>query len=178
MNKKYENFFVFILIFLTIQYILSITELDQYSNMISGIQGHRANYFKNKNNYFSCKYSFILSLGYFGFAIILYYYVIMQKKSLIYGFITIVILSLMWDIAILSLFDFSSVYIITLMYDTFIVAGCGMLLAQYAYYNYYNVFKKILPLLFITYFLSMGWFFYESYRYNPDLSNIKGVALF
>jgi len=178
MNKKYENFFVFILLFLTITYILLITEWDQYSNMISEMQGFKKNYFKNKENNFSTKFFVVFTLVYIIFAAFLYYFVIIQKKSLVYGFTIIVFLAFIWDLALFTMFDFSPVYLITLLYDMFIVCGCVMLLSHYLYNNYYNVLKKFLPLLFVTYFLSMGWFFYKCYLYNPDLSNIKGLAIF
>jgi len=53
-----------------------------------------------------------------------------------------------------------------------------MVISQYILYNYYDILKKYIPLFFIFYILTMVWFFYEIYKYNPDLSNIKGIVKF
>ena len=69
-------------------------------------------------------------------------------------------------------------YYKVLLFDIFIVGGFSIILTKYLLDNFYDILKKYIPLLFIFYLLTMIMFYYESYKYNPDLSNIKGVVLF
>ena len=84
----------------------------------------------------------------------------------------------MWDVAYFCMFDKSTKYLPVLMYDVLVVGGVCFVLAQYLLKNYYDILKNYTPLLFIFYFITMIWFLYECYKYNPDLSKIKGIVLF
>ena len=178
MKINYKHFLVFTLIYMIFQYILLISEYNSYLDMVSKIQGYKMNGFKNLENNFTFKNSIIFTLGYIVLTFILYYYVILQKKSIIEGFIFVLILYIFWDVCLFSLFDKAVKYYPLLLYDVFIVGCLCMVTSQYILYNYYDILKKYIPLLFIFYILTMVWFFYEVYKYNPDLSNIKGVVLF
>jgi len=76
------------------------------------------------------------------------------------------------------MFDKCKKYFPVILYDILVVGGVCLLLTQYLLHNYYDIFKNYISLLFILYLITMILFFYESYKYNPDLSNIKGVVLF
>ena len=178
MKIGYKHFLVFTLIYMIIQYILLISELNDYMDMVSDIQGYKLNGYKNLDNKFTFKNISVFTTGYIVLTFILYYYIIMPKKSIIEGFIFASFLYLMWDSCLFSLFDKALKYYPLLLYDTFIVGGLCMVISQYILYNYYDILKKYIPLLVIFYILTMVWFFYEVYKYNPDLSNIKGVVLF
>ena len=65
-----------------------------------------------------------------------------------------------------------------LLYDTLIVGGGCMALTQYILYHYYDILKRYRPILLVGYLCTMFYFFYTAYKYNPDLSNLKGVVLF
>ena len=90
----------------------------------------------------------------------------------------IVLLYSLWDAAIFFMFDTSTKFLSVMLYDIFVVGGICLLLTQYLLYNYYNILKNYTLLLFIFYFITMIWFLYECYKYNQDLSNIKGITLF
>jgi len=102
----------------------------------------------------------------------------LQKKNIFEGYLFVAFLTIMWDIALFSCFDKAVNHLPVLLYDIFIVGAGGMLISQYIIYNYYDILKKNIPLLFILYLLSMIWFFYSWYKYNPDLSNIKRIVFF
>jgi len=174
---KYKHFLVFLLIFMIMQYCLLISEMTSYLNMVSEIQGYKFNFYKNLDNNFTLKNTSIFTVGYIVFAFSLYYYILLPKKSLLEGFIFISYIFFIWDVALFSLFDKAVPYTPLLLYDIFVVGGICMLISQSILYNYYDILKKYIPLLFIFYFLTMIWFLYECYKYNPDLS-IKGVVLF
>ena len=178
MKIDYKHVLVFILIFMIFQYILIISELNSYLNMVSNIQGYKFNWYKNLENNFTFKNINLFTTGYILFVYFCYYYIIFPKKSILEGFIFISFITALWDICLFSLFDKAVKYYPLLLYDTFIVGGLCMVISQYILYNYYDILKKYIPLLFIFYILTMAWFFYEVYKYNPDLSNIKGVVLF
>lgn len=178
MKIDYKHVLVFCLIFMIFQYILLISELNSYMNMVSYIQGYKLNGYKNLENNFTFKNIVIFTLLYILLTFTLYYYIIIPKKSILEGFIFVLILYISWDICLFSLFDKAVKYCPLLLYDIFVVGGLCMVISQYILYNYYDILKKYIPLLFIFYILTMLWFFYEVYKYNPDLSNIKGVVLF
>jgi hypothetical protein len=100
----------------------------------------------------------------------------MPHKSIIEGYIYYLFCSAFWDGALFSLFDKAVPHLPVILYDILIVGAGGMAISQYILYNYYNILKNYIPLLFILYLLTMMWFFYVSYKYNPDLSNIKGFV--
>jgi len=178
MKIDYKHVLVFILIFMIFQYILLISEWNSYLNMVSDIQGYKFNLYKNLENNFTFKNSIVFTMGYIVFIYFIYYYIILTKKSLLEGFLFSSFIALMWDACIFCLFDKGVKYYPLLLYDTFIVVGVCMVISQYILYNYYDVLKKYIPLLFVFYISTMIWFFYKFYKYNPDLSNIKGIVIF
>jgi hypothetical protein len=178
MKIDYKHFFVFFLIFMIFQIILCISEINPYLNMISDIQGYKTNMFKNNQNKFTFRWVFIFTIFSFFTLLFVYYYIILPKKSLLHGFIFVSVLFMYWDINYLISFDKGVSHLPVLIYDTFVVGGLCMVISQYTLYNYYNILKNCIPLLFILYLLIHLFGFYIGYKYNPDLSNIKGVALF
>jgi len=146
--------------------------------MISDIQGYKFNSFKNLNNNFSLKIIILFTLCFYIASLIVYSYIILPKKSYIEGFIFLSTLWAIWDASYLFSFDKSLKHIPVLLFDIFVVGGICIIITQYTYNKYYDILKKYLPLLFIFYLLTMLLFFYENYKYNPDLSNIKSIALF
>jgi hypothetical protein len=164
---------------MSIQYVLVITEWNYYLDMISDIQGYKFNFYKNLENNFTLKNITAFTVLYVGvFTFALYYYIIQNKKSIIDGFIFITLLALMWDVCLFFMFDRATKYLPLLLYDSFVVAGVCGIISQYLLYNYYPVLKKYIGFLIVLYSATMVWFLYESYKYNPDLSNIKGIVLF
>jgi hypothetical protein len=163
-----------------LQYIFLITEWNEYSNMISDIQGYKYNFYKNLENNFNFKNIIIFIFGYilFVYGIYYYYYTIFSKKSLFEGFKFIVVLYLLWDVCLFTMFDKGVKYYPLLFYDVFVVGGVCMFISQVILQNYFDILQKYIPLLVILYFSTMIWFFYENYKYNPDLSNVKGIVLF
>jgi len=174
----YNKFIVFFLIFMIMVYIIAIPELYSYFNMISKIQEYKFNAFKNLNNNFTLKTIIGYGLGPIILIYFLYYYIIKEHKSILEGFLFISFIYIMWDIGIFICFDKAIPYLPVLCYDIFMVGGLSMVISQYLIYNYYNTLKKYIWLLFILYIITMLLFFYVCYRYNPDLSNIKGIVLF
>lgn len=178
MKIDYKHVLVFVLIFMILQYILLISELNDYMDMVSDIQGYKLNGYKNLDNKFTFKNISIFTIGYILFVYFCYYYIILPKKTILEGFIFISCITALWDTCLFSLFDKAVKYYPLLLYDIFVVAGMCMVISQYILYNYYHVLKKYIPLLIVFYILTMVWFFYEIYKYNPDLSNIKCFAVF
>jgi len=174
----YKHIFIFSILSMIILYILMITEVNEYMDMISEIQNYKINYFKNLQNKFNLKNIIIFGMLFPLCWIVLYYYIIYKKKTLLEGFLFMSLWTFSWDICLFSCFDKATPYFLLLLYDTFIVAGGSMLISQYIIYNYYDILKNYTILLFIIFLLTMFWFFYECYKYNPDLSNINGIALF
>ena len=103
---------------------------------------------------------------------------IIPKKSMIEGFIFTSINYANWDVCLFSCFDKGVYHWPVQIYDILVVGGVCMVISQYIIYNYYNILKNNIPILFIIYLITMFLFFYKWYKYNPDLSNIKGVVLF
>ncbi len=176
--KIFSEFLVFFLVFMIFQYLLLITELEHYLDMITDIQGYKFNFYKNLECNFTFKSISIFLFGYVVVCFMLYYYIIISKKTLLEGFIFISILYSFWDVCLFNMFDKAVKYYPLLLYDIYIVGGVCMVVSQYIVYNYTNILQKYIPLLFLLYISTMLWFFYECYRYNPNLSNIKGVVLF
>jgi len=177
MKINYKKYITFVLIFMIIQYILLITEWNYYLNMISYIQGYKFNFFKNYENEFILKLIITFTLGYIILLLFIFYYTDVFDINF-KNFWFIVFLYFLWDIAYFCMFDKSKKYLPVILYDVLVVGGVCLLLTQYLLHNYYNILKNYTFLLFIFYLLTMIMFFYECYKYNPDLSNIKGVVLF
>jgi hypothetical protein len=163
----YKHLITFILVFMIIQYLLLVPELNYYLNMVTDIQGYKFNFYKNEKNQFTIKNIFIFIIGYIIFCSLVYYSTIRQHKSLLQGLIYIVPLYFLWDIGLFSLFDKATYHVPVLLYDTLVVGGVGFAISQYLMYKYYNILKKYIPLLSVLYLLTMGYFFYVNYRYNP-----------
>jgi hypothetical protein len=178
MKIDYKHFICFFLVFMICQYLLVISEWNYYLDMITNIQGYKFNCYKNLDSKFTLKNLILWSFGYFFLTIFIYYYIIFPKKTCIEGFIFMAIMYVLWDLCLFSLFDKAVKHLPVLLYDIFVVGGVCMVISQYIVYNYYDILKNYIPLLFIFYLITMIWFFYEPYKYNPDLSNIKGVVLF
>ena len=178
MKIDFKHFITFVLIFMIFQIIFCISELYPYLNMISDIQNYKTNCFKTINNDFTFKWIFIFTIFSYISLLFAYYYIIIPKKSLFEGFIFFSFLFMYWDINYLISFDKGVNHISVILYDIFITGGLCMVISQYILYNYYNILKNYVPLLFILYLLTTIFGFYSCYKYNPDLSNIKGVVLF
>jgi hypothetical protein len=174
----YTHILAFLLLFMSIEYVLLITELNYYLDMTSDIQGYKFNFYKNLENNLTLKNIINLTVLYLVFTFALYYYIIQNKKSIIYGFIFATLLALMWDACLFFMFDRATKYLPLLLYDSFVVVGVCAIISQYLLYNYYPVLKKYIGFLIVLYSATMVWFLYECYKYNPDLSNIKGIVLF
>ena len=175
MNNKLLKNITFMLIFMIIQHILLITEWKYYLDMISHIQGEKFNFFKNER--FTITIVFIFTIGYITLLLIMMYYTdvfTINLKSLIF----ILVLYGFWDLAYYVMFDKAEKFSLVLLYDILVVGGVCLLLTQYIFNNYYNILKNYTFVLVIFYFTTMVLFFYEFYKYNPDLSNIKKYVLF
>lgn len=166
MNVDTIHVITFVTIFMIIQYSLCAYEFDYYFNMVSDIQGHKANFYKNEKNEFIIKNIFIFTILYIGVAIFFYYYIVIPKKSLTESVIFSVILYGAWDCAIYMCFNKATYHLPVLLYDMFIVGGVGLSLAYYITTKYYQVLKNYTPLLIVLYFLSMILFLYKAYLYN------------
>ena len=164
---------VFILIFMIFQYILLITEWTPYSNMASRIQGRKFNFFKDKDNNFKYALSLIFSFAYVILAYFLYYWIIIDKRTYLESVIFIIVLYAAWDGGLYCMFEIrEKMDIFILFYDTLIVGGVGMFISMYIFNNYFNILKNHIPVLVALYLFTMACFYYKSYKYNPDLSNI------
>jgi hypothetical protein len=176
MKIDYTDFFIFSFLFMSITFILCIFEWKYYLDMISDIQGYKFNSFKNLNNNFSLKIIILFTLCFYIASLIVYSYIILPKKGYIEGFLFLCMFWAIWDGSYLFSFDKALTHINVLLFDIFIVGGICIVLTQYIFYNYYDILKDYLLLLFIFYLLTMLLFFYENYNYNKDLSNIKGIS--
>jgi hypothetical protein len=155
-------------LFLIIYYILQLTDLNIYLNMISEIQGYKFNFYKNEKNNFTLKNIIISFFGTLTLILYIYYYIIIPKKTIVEGYIFVVIIILTWGSSYIFSFDKAVYYAPLLLYDAFIVGGLSILLSQYIIYNYYNILKKNISLLMIFYLLTNILFFYLCYKYNPN----------
>jgi hypothetical protein len=149
-----------------IQYVLCTSEYNYYADMVSDIQGHKSNFYKNEKNEFIIKNIIIFTVGYILFSLFYYYYIVMPGKSLTEALLFSIILTALWDFSLISLFDKAMYHLPVLAYDTIIVGGIGISLAYYITTNYYQVLKNYTPLLIVLYFLSMILFLYKVYIYN------------
>ena len=165
MKIDWNHLFVFLCVFLILQYVLCISELDSYSDMVSDIQ-------TSKLNYMTIKWIAVVSIGYIIFGAFLYYYMIHPTKLYIEGFVFLSAMYLLWDGALFFLFDRASKHLLILLYDVFIVGGVGMIAAMYILNNYYSILKSYTVPLLCCYIASMCWYLYECYKYNPDLSKL------
>jgi hypothetical protein len=161
-----------------IQYILVDLELFSYLNMVSDIQKYKYNLFKNEKNKFVFKsliaYIFVYPLFYY----CIYYYTILQNKtSILSVFIFGTVLTLLWDGGLFLLFDTAVHHIPVLLFDTIVVGGLGVAIGYYIFRKYYKFLENKTYILVILYLLALLLFFYRFYKYNPDLSNIKGIVL-
>jgi hypothetical protein len=145
--------------------------------MISYIQGYKFNFFKNAENEFILKRIFTFTLGYVILLLFTFYYIDVFDINF-KNFWFIVFMYFMWDAAYFCMFDKSTKYVWLMLIDVLVVGGGCLLLTQYLLDNYYNILKNYTLLLFIFYLITMIWALYECYKYNPDLSNIKGIVLF
>jgi hypothetical protein len=96
-------------------------------------------------------------------------------KINLYSFLFIVLLYGMWDFAYYIMFDKALKYLHVILYDIFIVGGLCLVLTQFAFNKFYKILEKNIPILVLLYFVTMILFFYVSYKYNPDISNITGI---
>ena len=178
MKINYEKYITFFLIFMIIEHILLITEWHYCLDMISYIQGYKFNFYKNSENEFKIITPLTLTGGYVILLLFIFYYIENIFDINFKNFLFIVFLYFLWDFAYLCFFDKAIKYLPVLLYDIFVVGGVCLLLTQYLLNNYYDILKNYTLLLFIFYFITMILFLYECYKYNPDLSNIKGISLF
>ena len=98
------------------------------------------------------------------------------NKSYLEAFIFTSFLYAFWDACLFFMFDKATKYVSLLLYDVFFVGGFCMIATQFLTYNYYDFFKNYIPILFMSYILTMSWFFYGSYKYNQNLKNTKGFS--
>jgi hypothetical protein len=117
-------------------------------------------------------------LGNFLLTLALYYNIVIQKKTEIDSAIFMIFLTLLWDGAIFICFDKSSKHLSTLLFDILIVGGLCAFISTYVLYNYYDYIKNYTFLLFLFFLFNSYLALYCAYKYNPDLSNIKGITLF
>lgn len=151
-----------------IQYILLITEWNYYLNMISDIQGYKFNFYKNEKNEFIIKLIVTFFIGYIILLLFIFYYIDVFNINF-KNFWFIVFIYFLWDSAFFLMFDKGVYHWPVLLFDMFVVGGFCIVITQYIINNYYNILKNYTPLLFIIYLLTMLLFFYECYKYNPDL---------
>jgi hypothetical protein len=173
MKVDWMKVLVFSLTALILQYLLCISEWTSYSDMVSDIQGYKYNFYRDVNNNFSLKDTLILTFGYIGFVLFFYFCIIIDKRSYLLAYFFGIIISLLWDVAILTMFAKAENHIPVLAYDAFVVGAGGLTLAAYLFYNFYDILRANLPLLIVAYFASMGWFLYDNYVYSnppPDFA--------
>ena len=158
---------IFCLIFISLQYILLITEIGDYCDLTSDIQGYRFNFYKDKQGNFAPLRSFVFIVGYIVIAVFFYVYCIMPNMGYTESFIFISIIYLFWDGCLFTLFDKGLHHLPVLLYDSFVVGGFGMVTILYIFNNFYSTLKNYLPFLIIFYFTTMVAFLYEFWKYNP-----------
>jgi hypothetical protein len=146
--------------------------------MISDIQGYRINFYKNKKNEFILKNIILFCFIYLLLSFVFYYYLIILKKGYFESFLLIIFIYAFWDLCFFFMFDKGIYHWPVQLFDIFIVGGFSIVLTKYLLDNFYDILKNYTFLLFIFYLLTMIMFFYKCYKYNPDLSNIKGIVLF
>jgi len=176
MKIDYTYFLTWFLLFMIIQYTLLVIEWSKYLDMYTDIQQYKFNFYKNDKNEFVLIRIFLFIVGYLGLLVIIYYYIIKDKKSIFDGSLLVTIMYAMWDCCLYFFFDRAVKHLPVLLFDTIVLGGVNMAISQYILYNYYNTLKKYIPLLFIGYLGSMLWFFYACYQYNPDIWNTKRVV--
>jgi drug/metabolite transporter (DMT)-like permease len=153
------------------------TELKYYLNMYSDVQGYKYNFFKSKDNklniiplfMFSFFAWFVLALGFEKILGNDLYKI--NSKSIILIFLIYGI----WSFAYFSMFEKSTKHLPVMLYDIFITGILCLILTQLVFNKFYKILEKNIPILILLYFVTMILFFYSCYKYNPDLSNIKGI---
>ena len=171
------KFLIFILLFSIFVYIFMSTELKYYLNVFSDVQGYKFNFFKSQDNKLKLNSLLILSiftwlLFFLGMEIVLgddLYKV--GSKSLVLIFL----LYAMWSFAYFGMFEKSVKHLPVMLYDIFVTGLLSLVLTQIILNKYYKILEKNIPILVLLNFITMILFFYLCYKYNPDLSNIKGI---
>jgi len=171
-----KKLLIFILLFMTFEYTLLITEWKPYLNMCSDIQGYKYNWFKSQDNKLRLVPLIIFSLGYFTMVICFSYFLgeKLYKINLV-SFLFIIFVYAFWDFAYYVMFDKSLKHLPVILYDIFIVGGLCLVLTQFVFNKFYKILEKNIPILILLYFVTMFLFFYVCYKYNPDVSNITGI---
>lgn len=159
---------IFSLVFISLQYILLLTELDKYNDVATDIQGYRFNFYKNKEGYFTPIRAIVYIFGYIVVALFLYRYCINTNMSYPESFIFVSLIYSMWDACFVTTFDKSLNHLPILIYDTLVVGGVGMVTTMYIFNNFYSTLKTYLPLLVLFYFATMGAFLYKTWEYNKN----------
>ena len=159
---------IFSLVFISLQYIILITEVDLYNDVATDIQGYRFNFYKNKEGQFTPIRLLIYIFGYIVVALFLYKYSIIPNMSYTESFIFISFLYSLWDFAFIQTFDKALNHLPILFYDILVVGGVGMVTAMYIFNNFYFTLKSYLPVLVLFYFSTMGAFLYKSWEYNKN----------
>jgi hypothetical protein len=159
---------IFSLLFISLQYILLLTELDKYSDVATDIQGYRFNFYKTRDGNFTPLRAFIYTFGYIIVALFLYRYCINTNMSYPESFIFVSLIYSMWDFCFINTFDKALNHLPVLSYDILVLGGLGMVTTMYIFNNFYPTLKTYLPLLVLFYFATMGVFLYKSWEYNKN----------
>jgi hypothetical protein len=145
-----KNYISSVLLFLIIQNILVTIETIPYMNMVSGLQGERADIWTTPFLKIKSFFSYVL-----GFAAVLYLYIvyIVDKASVLEAAIFGFMLYFIADINIFVFFKRSINHIPALLWDSFLIGFIGFGLAIFIERNYSAYLTNSLP-FFILFILS------------------------
>lgn len=159
---------VFSLVFISLQYLLMITEWDKYSDVASDIQGYRFNFFKTKTGELALMRPWVFTVAYILLGLMLYIYCAMKKMLYVEAFIFVTLMYLLWDGCLFTMFDDGMNHLSLLFYDALVVGGVGIVSSLYIFNTFGNILRSYIPLLVVIYFLTMYAFLYKAWSYNKN----------
>ena len=170
-----KKLLIFVLLFMVFEYIFLAIEWKPYLDMYTDLEGYKYNWFKTENKLDLLR-TINFSWGYFIFmwviGIILGDKLYTPNKSSI---LLIIWLWVTWSFAYFIMLKRGLKHLPILLVDILFTGVACLLLTQFVFNKFYKILEKNIPILILCYFLTMFLFFYVSYRYNPDLSNINVI---
>lgn len=167
MENTYHHFVAFWFFMVTIQMIQYLFYMDNYLDVFSVIGKRELNFGTNYKNVF---WYITLTLGYLFICFYLYILYYTYKVPLKYLIPFNIFWYLLWDVCPILMIDDAYKQWFILLFDS-VWAGGVWLLAIPIFNKYYSTLKHHVPLLFMTYIISILTAIYKGYIYNREGNN-------
>jgi hypothetical protein len=167
MKNTYRHFLAFCFFMITIQMIQYLFYMDSYLDAFSVIGKREWNFGTNYKNVF---WYIAIPLGYPCICFYLYTLYYTYKVPLKYLIPFNIFWNAFWDVCPILMIDDAYKQLFILLFDS-VWAGGVWLLAIPIFNKYYSILKHYVPLLFMTYIISIMIVFYKMYIYNREGNN-------